>query len=307
MPAFALDIDFYNPKAHKAHNLPRDLDEATPVLFPEGLVPDPSCIIDTGNGVHVYWFFKRAIELVSNAVRASVQKAFKAFQQAFIDRANAVGWQLDLTATVQRVWRLPGFLNRKTNKLVKVLYLDADTRYEPAELGVGEINADQQSTSVAVSTVNTANTPPTHKPDLDVVIAALKTIKSNNRYYDAIQKALAGESMAERGSRDEVLQGVCSTIAWLPEGRQADPIELAEVLRESLQQWANEEDATKTVDEEIAKAADKIERSQTDWHEQQQEKRPELDALARALGGKTGNGVPNAFFERHAIIQKRNA
>jgi hypothetical protein len=297
LPAFVLDIDFYNPAhpdAHVAQNLPRNLEEAVAVLFTAG-TPDPSAIIATGNGVHVYWFFDKPIWFTSANHRVQVQKAYKAFQKPFIDRAAARGWQLDSTSTVQRVWRLPGFNNQKTGRPVETLYLDADVRYEPSELGVGDKFDDDPAPS-----------PPRQAVDVTDIRSALKSIKPTNTFYDAIKKVLAGESMAPGGQRDIVLQGVCSTIAWLPEGRHIDAAELAEVLRPSLQKWADEPDATKSIEEELEKAADKIARSQEDWHEQQAAKAPQLDGIARALGKKTGNGVPNSFFEHHAIISKRS-
>jgi len=99
--AFVLDVDYFNPKAHKAQNLPKNLDEADPILFPPGTL-DPSAIINSGNGGHFYWFFDKPIELTSLAITTRVNKAYKAFQQVFIDRAAAVGWHVDLTATVNR-------------------------------------------------------------------------------------------------------------------------------------------------------------------------------------------------------------
>lgn len=309
LPALALDIDFANPRAHKAKNLPRDLDEAECLLAGE---PDPSAIIHTGNGVHVYWFLRHAIELLNAKTLKQAHKAYKAFQARFIKRANDKGWQLDSTSTVQRVWRLPGFVNQKTNKPVRALYVNPDERYTLEDLGVGGIvSASGSQTATTSSSTPTPSSQPRQfkSPDFKALRRALENIQANNAYHDAIQKLLAGESMAEPGSRDIVLQGVCSTIAWLPEGREADPMELAEFLRPTLQEWAAEQrddGVAHDLDDDLRNAADKIERSQQDWRAQQEAKRPQLDALARALGKRTGNGVPNEFIEQHAIIQKRS-
>jgi len=110
LPAFALDIDFAHPKAHKAKNLPAGPDDAALIL--EG-APEPSIVVDTGHGWHLYWCFDVPILLKTESQRTQLQKAYKAFQAPFITRAAARGWHLDSRPSLEGVWRVPGFQNWK--------------------------------------------------------------------------------------------------------------------------------------------------------------------------------------------------
>jgi len=311
MPGLWLDIDFFDPKAHKALNLPKDLDEASVVL---DQMPDPSALVHSGYGVQVGWFFNNPIILDTPTRRTQAQKAYAAWQAPLIALAAKHGWQLDNTASIQRVWRLPGFMNHKTDdpKLVELLYCNADIRYEPEELGLNMPAARSLKETTQESTPEVAG-------DLVAEIRdRLTRISPNNRYKDAIKAVLKGKSMANPGDRDQTLQGVCSTIAWMPEGRDADPAELAEVLRPSLQVWADEPgdgaNEVKSIDQEMEKAIDKIRRNQEDYHAKQAEKRPQLEGIARALGvsldgdnSDDDEELSNDVILQHSIIQYRDA
>ena len=293
LPAAVLDIDFYSPGAHKAENLPRDLDEASVLL--EGM-PDPSAIVSTGNGAHIYWFFDEAMILDTPSRRTQAQKAFAEFQKPIIRRAKDLGWHLDNTASIQRVWRVPGFINRKTNRPVELIHCRQDCRYPSEAVGI-KIPKRRQDEDPAEGS-SKSNKKKTERRERIVsddsvvssVYECLARVSKESRWYDAMMAVLEGRSMAERGERDETLQGVCSTIAWLPGCRDVEPERLAEALRPSLNEWAQEESAAKTVDEELEKATDKIRRSQEDYWERQREMRPQLEGLARALGVRLGGG-----------------
>lgn len=291
LPAVALDIDFYDEHAHAAKNLPRDLDEAAPLI--EHL-PDPSVVVHTGNGVHVYWCFIEPIILDTTSRQTQAQRALKSFQEPIIQKAKDRGWHLDSTASIQHVWRVPGFVNQKNNKPVELVHCDASWRYDLQSLQIRMPERREPAVEA-----------PPRQQDIEPLRNALLRVDPSNRFYAAIQAALEGVSMSPPGKRDETLQGVCSTIAWLPEGRNADPAYLAEILRPSLSVWACEEGATKTVEEELGKAADKIARSQEDYRARQEAARPQLDGIAAALGLGLDGEEANEFFLRHAIVQYR--
>ena len=306
LPGFALDIDFYDPVAHKATNLPKDLDEAECILLPDDddSVACPTSIVDTGNGVHPYYLFYEPVTITRSNLRA-LNDAFEAFQRPYIERGNANGFHVDLTATINRVWRLPGFINQKTGKKTSLIFEDLAVLHDPGDLG---IPSSALSPVAAVSTqVPSAvtNSAPTKSEYLDVDLKEIATMlgKTNNKFKQEITEALAGRSPAPRGKRDIVMQGICSALAWLPEARSADPKELVKILIPSLTVWAEEPDADLSLDEEIEKAIDKIERSQDDWRQQQAHKQPAIDALARMAGLKPT--TPPEIIERHAIIQKQ--
>jgi hypothetical protein len=306
LPALVLDIDFADRWAHKAQNLPADLDEAA-VLLDD--VPDPSIVVGTGNGVHLYWLFKEPLLLNTTAQRLAAAKAVKKFQGGIIARAQEHGWHLDDTHSIQRVWRVPGFINRKNDKPVELWHCDADVRYDLAELGLKVKGAEWTTapTPIPVPSVSWDQ----EEANLSELRDQLQMIRSDMRWHKAIQAALKGESMAKPGARDLTLQGVCSTIAWLPSGRKASSKQLAEILRPSLTEWTKEETAKLTVEQEMVKAADKIGRSQEDYWDQQRKARPLLEGIAHALGvslKSNGKAAPdNDFFLRHAIIQYRSA
>lgn len=90
-------------------------------------LPHPSIVVDSGNGVHLYWLLDRAID-VSNAES----------RQQFESRLKALYRQLgcDATSDVNRLLRLPGFWNMKDGRngspprACRLLYCDADRRCE---------------------------------------------------------------------------------------------------------------------------------------------------------------------------------
>jgi hypothetical protein len=129
LSALALDIDFYNPSAHKAHNLPRDLDEASQFLVQQdGKTPQkpPSAVVMTGNGAHLYWYLKEPMVFSGfkeGFGRERAEKLYQMFQAPMIARAKELGWHLDKTATLQRVWRVPGTINQKTSKPVELVHV----------------------------------------------------------------------------------------------------------------------------------------------------------------------------------------
>ncbi len=112
---FVLDVDVFcpdRPDAHKAQNLPREGqdDDLALVL---GDAPDPSLVVHTGYGMHLWWLFDRPLELPDLAARSRARSAYKNFQAPFIERAKSAGFQLDSTGTINHVFRLPGAKNWK--------------------------------------------------------------------------------------------------------------------------------------------------------------------------------------------------
>jgi hypothetical protein len=279
MPAFALDIDFQNDIAHSAHALPRDLHDAERIL--QG-APAPSAIVDTGNGIHAYWFFQEPAITATRKERRELGQSYCSFQKPFLQRAQTAGWHMDSTATINRVWRVPGTVNQKTRRPVRLLHL-AQTRYSVSSLVCG-----------------------TRVAELAKVKLELERLPKTATFYNEVQAMLRGESFAERGRRDEVLQGVCSTIAWMPSARERLPADLAELLRPTLKLWASETDARRSLSAEMDKAIDKISRSQLNWREKQAAAAPQINRLAEALRVKAGSKTSADFVTHHAIIQYKN-
>lgn len=296
----SLDLDFFNPLAHKARNLPKNFEEAHAII--EHL-SDPSAVVFSGNGAQAHWFFRKPLILDSLTRQQQVGKEFAAFQKPIIERAaEKFGWQVDATYTIQRVWRAPGFINQKTGKPTSLEYCDGDVRYEPDELGFavpkrrGEY---RRSIAPKTSLRSLAGAAPTLH---NIIRSSLARVAPQQRWHKAAQAVIAGVSMAPEGQRDETLQGICSTIAWIPECREADPQELAEFLRPSLQVWADEGDSDKTIDEELAKAADKIQRSQQDYFDKQEESKPLFSHMASIIGADPKETSSKVIL-KHSILK----
>lgn len=102
LKAFWLDVDREGP-GHKATNLPKTEDDLGYLL---AAGPPPSMVVDSGGGWHCYWVFQESWRIDNRAL-------VRTFQAPYIARAEANGWHLDDTGTVDRVLRVPGTLNYK--------------------------------------------------------------------------------------------------------------------------------------------------------------------------------------------------
>ena len=286
LPCFSLDIDLRAPGAHKADNLPETLEDADWIVAD---APTPTAVVHTGNGLHLHWRFEEPYMIESTAHRKAVEKAFENFQRPFIKRAAERGWHLDLTATVDRVWRIPGFLNvkREPHALVETLLLDLKARiptpsqYKPPK---------PEPTPTAIT------------PRLDEIpestIAKLKALRDPER-KKAFAAIFEGKSFAKPGERDTALQRVCSTLAFADEGK-TKPDVLVMLLFDSLKTWADEPDAEKTHEEELEKAFEKLTRATDDWAKHNAKHRAELEPLRAVLKNQTEPDF------KHLTLQKDN-
>lgn len=297
LPGFAIDIDKWNEAAHVAKNLPRTDEDAFKIISGG---PDPSIIINSGNGWHCHYLFDEPQVIETTAQQNALQKAYKAFQKPFVERAANLGWHLDNTASIQRVWRVPGFKNCKNGTSVEILHLDSSIRYPFESLSDITIPEKRHTKAKPVRPAEH----PTVPPDF---LNALVHLNPENRNKTMVNKVLVGESFAEPGERDEMMQRVCSTMAWVPAAKDLSAQEIAEVLRPSLQVWAGESDADKDIDDELGKAIDKIERAQQDQLDKREEQWKELAPIAEALRSVAAesqqDSAPKKFLEKYAIVQ----
>jgi hypothetical protein len=109
IPGLWLDVDCRGG-AHSATNLPT-LDEARSLVGLFGL--QPSVVVHTGGGVHVYWIFRRPWVFRDSSDRQRAADQVAGFQRGMIALAAARDWRLDNTSDLARVLRLPGTTNRK--------------------------------------------------------------------------------------------------------------------------------------------------------------------------------------------------
>jgi hypothetical protein len=303
LPAIALDIDVLNPDAHAAQNLPKDKADVLTILSANPL--PPSFLVHTGNGFHAYWLFNSPLLITDPRI---LESHLANFQGAFIAKAKEHGWHLDKTHTVDRVWRLPGFMNLKTNLPVRLLAPENPVRYEPTSLGISE--------SKGVPPLQRKTEPLPHKPQSQsseipsTLLTSLHNLKDQTK-REQFAKLLEGDSPASKGERDAVLHAMASTLVFADEGKTT-PKALAELFRPAMQLWADESSANKTVDEEMSKVLDKLNRAQGDFFQKQAKEEQSLEAIRVAFmsGQDTAEDSAAAAKEvspKHFIIQKDRA
>lgn len=299
---YCLDIDFAHPTAHQAKNIPRGEADALKILAP---FPPPTIVIKTGHGWHCYWLFRKSLVLKNAYERTKAQKDYKAFQSQFIARANTFGWHVDHTAGIERVWRLPGFVNQKSGAAVEIEHLSApgEHRYDQAKL-IESIETTEPSTPATVKSLKKPPMPgdpgisESDPEDVKKLREALSKLAPDNANKEAMNALLLGESFAD-AERDYAMQKLASTIVWMPEAQSIGIDDLAELFRSSLQVWANETDGdrpehlrgreVKTLGEELKKVRDKLLRARQDYIDFQEKRRAQLEPIRLAMRFNTGN------------------
>ena len=121
VPGVWADIDF-GGEAHKAQDLPRTETEALSVVATVGL--DPSVIVRSGFGLHVYWLFDQPLRVETEADRQWMKALSRRFQHMLRLQARALGWAVDPTADLCRVLRVPGTFNRKVSGDVRTVTVE---------------------------------------------------------------------------------------------------------------------------------------------------------------------------------------
>ena len=109
IPALWADIDIANP-VHAADNLPPDYSAARSLL-PGAL--DPTCIVFSGYGIHVYYQLREPLETRTQEERAQADDLLRRLQGIIRKNAAARGWHLDSVPDICRVLRVPGTYNYK--------------------------------------------------------------------------------------------------------------------------------------------------------------------------------------------------
>lgn len=116
LPCVHADFDlFSDQKAHAKSALPKGMDELRDFMTEVG-IPQPSFMVNSGNGAHGYWAFPEPLDLREQEGRAKAKAILSSFQKTIIKLAKARrGWDFDNTGDLARVLRYPGTKNHKTN------------------------------------------------------------------------------------------------------------------------------------------------------------------------------------------------
>jgi hypothetical protein len=270
-PGVFLDIDIDILKnTHAAKNLPTTDEHCSEIL---SVLPDPTGIIHTGGGWHVYWLFDQVHPIGYTDV-IQYGHASELFQRRAIAHANALGWHVDFTGNLDRVLRIPNTINTKAglNLPVQAIYTDGP-RY-------GSLNTLLDSAGLDLrATLPTASFTPTDHTTIDPTLLQPRDAHSKAQTTDWIKDALSklanpeskalletvleGKSFAPAGDRDRTLQRIASIVAYVAPDR--DPRELAqEILGESLKTFEPEDQGKYTQEDRVTWAAEKISRAQDD-------------------------------------------
>jgi hypothetical protein len=126
LPGFGMDIDL---KSKDKPDCPATIQEAVSLVKGHGY--DPTIIIFTGNGIHVWWLFKECWEFEKTELQMA-ENVNRRLQQTIKQRATEKGWKLDATHDVTRVLRLPNTFNfkDKDNPKETSCYENGGPRYE---------------------------------------------------------------------------------------------------------------------------------------------------------------------------------
>lgn len=137
IPALWADIDVAGP-AHKAQALPPTVAEAIGLVesvFPPDL--RPSAYIDSGHGLHAYWFLADQPWILDTAEeRRQAGSLLRGIQATIRQAAARRGWHLDNTADLPRVLRPPGTVNVKEGcspAAVRILPRGNGLRFNPSD------------------------------------------------------------------------------------------------------------------------------------------------------------------------------
>lgn len=131
IPGFWLDVDLQSD-AHTKHNLP---DEATARELLAAFPLQPSMIVNSGNGLHVYYLFNEPWIFENDSDRQQAKELSRRFQLTMKAHFAASGYHLDMTADLARILRLPGtfnFKNAAEPKPVEILER-TEARYEASD------------------------------------------------------------------------------------------------------------------------------------------------------------------------------
>lgn len=263
---FFVDIDVRAP-GHHAANLPPEDQVAD--LLAEAQVPEPSAIVHTGGGWHVYWFLDRPVDVHESNWR---DRLFR-FNRRIARTWEREGLHLDNTAKVTQILRVPGTQNWKTGSPRNVHLLFAEDLRYPLSAFEFERGRPKKSSSEARVGPRKLSAPPSpastsgvrrRKPvSEDVFFERLKEQLLSGPHAEEFELVYAGKRFAEV-ERDNTLQRLASRLAFA--GRRlshqhATVEKLAPLFEETMRSYVDEE---WTFEENMQWAEDKISRALCD-------------------------------------------
>jgi hypothetical protein len=129
MPGLWLDLDIAG-EGHEKKGLPRTQVDADRILA--ALPFDPTWVVGTGGGTHIYWLFREPWVLESPEELDRAAALIRGWQTLAIDSAADMGFAVDSTHDLCRVLRPVGTRNSKYGTPV-VFRQTGDNRYNPSD------------------------------------------------------------------------------------------------------------------------------------------------------------------------------
>ena len=131
VPGVWLDLDVAGD-GHEKRGLPESKEDAYKILG--GLPLDPSLVVVTGGGFHVYWLFREPWELETSEERDRASSIVRGWQGLAINVASDLGFTVDSTHDLSRVLRPVGTINHKYGSEVSLALTEkTDVRYNPSD------------------------------------------------------------------------------------------------------------------------------------------------------------------------------
>lgn len=108
LPGYYMDIDFKSPSKP---NCPPDVNAAISLVKNNGF--DPTIIVHTGNGIHVWWVFKEPWVFADSAEANEAEMFNRRVSETILAKAAKQKWILDSVFDRTRLLRIPDTFNCK--------------------------------------------------------------------------------------------------------------------------------------------------------------------------------------------------
>lgn len=117
--------------AHAENDLPESEEEL--IAFIRTIPKDPTIIVSSGNGIHLYWLFREPFVIGDQyAYISGISKGWESLIKK--NARKKYGWKFDSVADLPRMLRLPGTINMKLDPPTECSIKEMnDAWYEPAD------------------------------------------------------------------------------------------------------------------------------------------------------------------------------
>lgn len=134
IPGAWIDVDILDP-VHSKPNLPKTTQDAKEII--ESFPLKPTIIVHSGHGYQFWWVFKNFVKFENARQHEEAATLMHEFTWTMRDCARSMGYDLDMTFDLSRVFRIPGGLNHKDDPPLPVTMEQcAENYYTPTEFKV---------------------------------------------------------------------------------------------------------------------------------------------------------------------------